>query len=188
MSRDFSVTGLKDLDAYLSALPKNMQKQAYRAGLVAAAKPIRDEARVRVNKQSGKLAKAIRTGSPRQNEDGTFSVSVSVSGRQKGSHAFLGLFMEYGVKPHYIARTGKGEGRVALRKAKDGTGTIKGGVMRIGDEFVSGIISHPGYSAHPFLRPALDAKAGEAVKAFADRIRAFLEQKTGFVAPLDEAD
>lgn len=183
MSRDMPVKGLRELDAYLSALPKNMQKGAYRAGLTAAAKPIRDEARNLARRSSGKMARAIKTGSARQNEDGTFSIKVAL----RGEHGFIGLFAEYGVKPHYIARTGKGEGRVAIRKAKEGTGTIQGGVMKIGTDFVSGIISHPGHMAHPFMRPALDAKADEAVKAFADRIRAYIEGKTGFVAPLDEA-
>lgn len=184
MSKDFPVKGLKELDAYLSALPANMQKGAYRAALVAAAKPIRDEARNRVARNSGKLAKAIRTGSARQNQDGTFSIRVSVD---RGEHGFLGFFHEYGVKPHYIARTGKGEGRVALRKAAEGDGTVNNGVMKIGGEFVSGIITHPGYSARPFLRPALDLMADEAVEAFANRIRSYIEGKTGFAAPVAEA-
>jgi len=183
MSRAFPVSGLKELDRYLSVLPKNMQKQAYRSALTAAAAPVRDEARLRAPKQTGKMARAIKTGSARQNPDGTFSISI----RLDGPHSFLGLFHEFGVSPHLIARTGKGEGRVAVRKAKDGKGTINGGVMKIGDDFVSGIITHPGHAAQPFMRPALDAKADEAVQAFAAKIRAYLEGKTGFAAPLDEA-
>lgn len=181
MSRDFPVKGLAELDRFLAALPGNMQKQAYRSALTAAAAPIRDEARLRAPKESGKMAKAIKTGSPRQNEDGTFSVFI----RLDGEHSFLGLFHEYGVSPHLIASTGSGQGRVAVRKAKEGTGTIDAGVMKIGADFVSGIISHPGMAAHPFMRPALDAKAETAVKAFGDRIRAYLEGKTGFAAPID---
>lgn len=183
MTRAFPVKGLKELDAYLSALPKNMQKGAYRAGLTAAAKPIRDEARLRAPKQTGKMAKAIKTGSARQNPDGTFLISI----RLDGEHSFLGLFHEYGVSPHLIAATGKGEGRVAVRKASEGTGKVQNGVMKIGNKFVSGILTHPGHAAHPFMRPALDAKADEAVQAFAAKIRAYLEGKTGFAAPLDEA-
>lgn len=183
MSRDFPVTGLKELDKYLSALPKNMQKGAYRAGLTAAAAVVRDEARLRAPKKTGKMAKSIKSGSARQNQDGTFSIQI----RLEGLDGFLGVFHEYGVSPHLIASTGKGEGRVAVRKASEGTGTVQNGVMKIGDDFVSGIISHPGHRAQPFLRPALDAKSEGAVKAFADRIRAYIEGKTGFAAPLDEA-
>lgn len=182
-ARLIPVSGLKELDRFLSVFPKNMQKAAVRQGLTAAAKPVRDEARLRAPKQTGKMAKAIKTGSPRQNPDGTFSVSI----RLDGEHSFLGLFHEYGVAPHLIARTGKGEGRVAVRKAAAGEGTIQGGVMKIGDDFVSGIISHPGHAARPFMRPALDAKADEAIKAFGDKIRAYMEGKTGLVVPVGEA-
>lgn len=183
MSRDLPLKGLKELDGYLSALPKNMQKAAYRQALTAAAKPVRDEARLRAPKATGKMAKSIKTGSPRQNQDGTFSVLV----RMEGKNSFLGPFFEYGVAPHLIASTGKGEGRVSVKKAAEGTGTVKNGVMKIGDRFVSGIIQHPGIAAHPFMRPALDAKADEALQAFAGKIRAYLEGKTGFAAPVDEA-
>ncbi len=183
MSRNFPVKGLADLDAFLSALPQRMQKQAIRQGLTAAAAPVRDEARARAPKQSGKMAKAIKTGSPRQNQDGTFSVSI----RLVGKNAFLGPFFEFGVSAHLIARTGAGEGKVAVRKASEGKGKVSTRPMKIGDRYVSGIIQHPGFAAHPFMRPALDAKADEAVQAFATKIRAFLEGKTGFVAPVDEA-
>ena len=183
MSRDFPVKGLRELDRFLSAFPQNLQKNAYRAGLTAAAAPVRDEARVRAQKQSGKMAKAIKTGSPRQNEDGTFSVTISL----KGEHAYLGYFSEYGVKRHLIARTGAKEGRVAIRKAKEGRGKIKGGVMKIGPDFVSGIIDHPGHAAHPFMRPALEAKVNESIDAFAVRMRAYVEGKSGFAMPVDDA-
>jgi HK97 gp10 family phage protein len=183
VSREFPVTGLRELDAYLSHLPANLQKGAYRAGLVAAAAVVRDEARLKAPRKTGKLARSIRSGSARQNADGTFSITVG----PRGNHGFLGLFHEFGVRPHYIARTGKGEGRVAVRKAAAGEGKVNAKVIKIGDDFVSGIISHPGHSPRPFLRPALDIKADEAVQAFATRIRAYIEGKTGFSAPLDEA-
>lgn len=176
-----NVKGLKELDAFLAALPKKLETGAYRAGLTAAARVIADEAKVRVPRKTGKLAKAIGSSSPRKNQDGTFSISVRVRGpNEKGgnSHAFLGLFHEYGVRPHLIASTGKGEGRVAVKKAKDGTGTIDAKVLKIGDRYVSGVVSHPGHAARPFMRPALDAKWLEAVEAFRVRIVGYLENKT----------
>lgn len=176
MSRTSPVRGGKDIAAALTALGKRIETQAVRSGLTAAAAVIRDEARVRAPKQTGKMAKSIKSGSPRRHQDGTFSVSV----RLVGDHAFLGFFHEYGVAPHLIARTSGGEGRVALRKAFDGKGTIKARPMKIGDRYVSGILQHPGHAAHPFLRPALDAKADEAVSAFRNKIVAVVEGKTGY--------
>jgi len=184
MSRNFPVKGLADLDAYLQLVPKRMQKQGVRQGLTAAAAPVRDEARARAPKKSGKMAKAIKSGSPRQNQDGTFSISI----RLDGEHAFLGAFFEFGVTAHLIARTGAGQGKVAIRKAAEGKGKISTKPMKIGDRYVSGIIQHPGIAAHPFLRPALDAKADESIQAYAGKIRDFLQGKTGFVAPIAGAD
>lgn len=185
MSRRFPVTGGKEIAATLAALGKRIESQAMRSGLTAGAAVIRDEARQRAPKDTGAMAKSIKTGSPRKNQDGTYSVSI----RLVGKHAFLGLFHEYGVKSHLIASTGKGEGRVAVRKAKDGTGEVNSGVMKIGDRFVTGILTHPGHAAHPFMRPALDARAADAVKAVRDRIVAVVEGKTGFNidAGVDEA-
>lgn len=184
-----SVKGLKELDAFLSALPKKLETGAYRAGLTAAARVIANEAKLRAPKKTGKLAQAIGLSSSRKNQDGTFSISVRVRGpEEKGgnTHAFLGILHEYGVAPHLIASTGKGEGRVSLR-----TGEATTGVLKIGDDFVSGVISHPGHAAHPFMRPALDAKWRDAVEAFRVRIVSYIEGKTGFNAGaavgLDEA-
>ncbi|USA39624.1 HK97 gp10 family phage protein [Pelagerythrobacter marinus] len=186
MSKAFPVEGLKQLDAYLSALPKNMQTGAYRAGLTAAARVIRDEARLRAPRKSGKMAKAIRSGSPRRNEDGSFSISVALRGND---HAFLGLFFEYGVAPHYITAGGAPMSARKLTQAarREGSSDVATGALKIGGNYVTGAVLHPGIRPHPFLRPALDIKADEAVKAFAERTRAYIEGKTGFTAPLAEA-
>lgn len=176
MSRNSPVRGGKEIAATLTALGKRVETQAIRSGLTAAGAVVRDEARVRAPKQSGKMAKSIKTGSPRRNQDGSYSVSV----RLVGDHAYLGFFHEYGVAAHLIARTAGGEGRVAVRKAADGKGTITARPLKIGDRYVSGILQHPGHAAHPFLRPALDAKAEDAVEAFRNKVVAVVEGKTGF--------
>lgn len=183
---DIAVKGLRELDNYLSHLPRNLQKGAYRAGLVAAAAVIRDEARLRAPKRTGRMAKSIKTGSARQNQDGTFSVSV----RLQGPHDFLGVFHEYGVAPHFISPGDSGvSARLTTRRAnEDGLSSdVETGALKIGDNFISGGVMHPGHGAHPFMRPALDTKANEAVMAFRDRIVGYLEKKTGFnaSAPLD---
>lgn len=186
MSRTIPVKGIKETMAFLEAFPMRIQKGAVRSGLTAAAKPVRDEARLNAARASGKMAKAIKTGSPKVEEGGRVTIKV----RLAGPHSFLGKFIESGVAPHLIARTGAGQGRVAVRKAFEGRGEVEGGVMKIGDDFVSGIIQHPGFAAKPFMRPALDTKAEEAVQAFAGRIRTYLKDKTGFTAPaqLDEVE
>lgn len=192
MSGTFPLKGGRGLDAFLAAFPKNLQTNAIGNGLRAAAKPVLEEARLRAPKASGKMAKSIRASQVRTNADGTMSIRIRLANPKEpggNTHAFLGLLFEYGVAPHLIASTGSKEGRVAVRKAKAGKGTVENGVMKIGDDFISGIISHPGFAAQPFMRPALDAKAGEAVDAFRTRIVAYIEGKTGFNfdAGMDEA-
>ena len=193
MNRNIEMKGTKELDRFLAALPANLQKQAIRQALTAAAAPIREEARLRVPKKTGMLARAIRTSSPRQNPDGTFSIKVQLTGNE---HAFLGYFFEYGVAPHFIragdsgfsarilSRRGKSGIDVAARRGKK---TGENQVLAIDGQLVSGAVHHPGIRAQPFLLPALDVRAEDAVRAFAGRIRAFIEGKTGFDVPMDEA-
>ena len=42
---------------------------------------------------------------------------------------------------------------------------LKRGSLKIGENFVGPVVMHPGHAAKPFLRPALDQKAEEAVNA-----------------------
>lgn len=165
MTNAVPVKGLKEVLDTLEALPKRLRTSGYRRGLTAAAAVVRDEARLRAPRQSGKLAKAIRSGSPKRRQDGNYAISVRLTGN---NHAFLGLFFEYGVAPHMIPKPKKGEAKAPRV------------VFRIDGKFVSGPISHPGIRPQPFLLPALDAKAAEAVQAFRDRIIEVVQQKTGF--------
>lgn len=173
------VKGLDEVLAVLSAFPVKLQNQAVRQGLTAAAAVVRDEARMRAPKDSGRMAKSIKSGSPRKIGDGIYSISIRLDGRGN-NHAFLGLFFEYGVLPHYITA---GDGDVSARKLtqnvrKEGATDA----LKINGKFVTGAILHPGFAARPFLRPALDIKADEAVRAMAGKITAFVESLTGFKA------
>lgn len=190
MSRNIPIKGLKELDAVLATLPDKMQTSAYRSALTAAAAVIGKEARLRAPKKTGGLAKSIKW-STRRLEDGTFRASIGPK-KHPSKHGFLGLFHEYGVAAHAIASTPKGVGRVGLNAAI-GAGNVSQVIqkpLKINDGFATWVM-HPGHAAQPFMRPALDAKADEAVQAFADRIKRFLGEKTGFNAralnSLDEA-
>ncbi|MEO1488768.1 MAG: HK97-gp10 family putative phage morphogenesis protein [Pseudomonadota bacterium] len=176
--------GMREFEAVLSALPANIQRNAMGRGLRAGARVIRDEARLRAPKDTGKMAKAIRTGSPRKREDGTFTIRIYVDERKE--HGFLGYFIEYGVLPHFISASGVQTGdnaRASSRAARRANRRARenGGVLVIGNDFVSGVVEHPGHAAHPFMRPALQNKANEAVAEFAKAVRAYVEDLTGFV-------
>lgn len=173
--------GLKETMAFLEAFPKRIQNGAVRSALTAAARPVRDQARANAPRETGKMAKAIKTGAPKINQDGTVSIRV----RLRGEHSYLGWFHEYGVRPHFISAGDSGlSARKLTTKARNGSSSdVDTGALKIGDNYVTGTVLHPGFAARPFLRPALDMKAQEAVTAFADRLRSYLKDKTGFTAP-----
>jgi len=70
-------------------------------------------------------------------------------------------FFETGVQPHEI----KAKRKAALAFPYQGRGE---------EGTVTKRVSHPGMAARPFLRPAFDAKKGEAEDAVGDELRAAL--------------
>lgn len=187
MSKTVPMKGIKETMAFLQAFPERIQKGAVRSALTAAAKPIRDQARADAPRESGKLRKSIKTGSPRIETNGTVSIKV----RLAGEHSYLGRFIEYGVAPHFIRAgdSGLSPRKLTQKAGREGTTEVDG-AMKIGQNFVTGAVLHPGFPARPFLRPALDTRADDAVRAFGDRLRSYLKDKTGFTAParLDEVE
>lgn len=179
--------GFNELNEWLSVFPAKLQKNAVKSALIAAARPVRDEARSRAEHKTGKMRKAIKTSKPNINQDGTVSVKVKLD----GDHSFLGWFQEYGVAPHFIRAGDSGKTPRLLNKAAkrgDVLGDVATGHLKIGDNFISGEVFHPGRAARPFLRPALDVRAKDAVQAFGDRLASYLKDKTGFSAPAVEID
>jgi HK97 gp10 family phage protein len=179
--------GAQETLAFLNAFPERLRKGAVRAALTAAARPIRDQARLNAPRDSGALAAAIKTGSSSVNPDGTVSIKV----RLRGRHSFLGLFFEYGVRPHLIAVS---DAEVPRYKTRSGlerkrsigfvNQAVRAGSLVIGREFIGPVVQHPGFAARPFLRPALDNKADEAIRAFGVRLSGYLKDKSGFTAPV----
>lgn len=179
--RNIAIKGGPELMAFLDAFPLKLQKGALRAAMTAGAKPVRDRARALAPRKTGQMAKAIKTGSPRIDPDGTVRIKVRLAGK----HSFLGTFIEYGVRPHVIqARSDLKPRAINKRMNAEGFTNMGGGVLKIGDNFVSGAVLHPGFPARPFMRPALDLAAGEALNAMGDRLRSYLQSKASFTAPV----
>jgi len=161
----FRLKGGPELLQLLDQLPKNLERNVIRGGLRAGAKVIQQQAKANVPVKTGQLKRAIGIGT---RTDGA-KLSSYVKLRGKGS--YLGLFIEYGVAPHLISVT---EADVPVRQTRHGPRKVsistmnkmlKRGSLKIGENFVGPVIMHPGHAAKPFLRPALDQKAEEAVTA-----------------------
>jgi len=159
--------GGPELLAVLDQFPENIERNVLRGALRAGAKPIQDLAKEKVRRRSGALARAIVRGS--RTEGGQPRGYVKL----RGKHAFLGLFLEFGVKLHLIKvsdedrdRLGKttrhGFRRFSMRTINN---MVTRGSLKIGKNFVGPVVTHPGFASMPFMRPALDEGMAAAIKA-----------------------
>lgn len=149
MPSTFRTRGGPEILDLLGQLPTRWAKKVVRGGARAMARVVRDDAKVRVKRKSGKLARAIKSS---DRIDGTLVIARI---RVKGPHAYVGVFLEQGVLPHEI-------------------GAKKKGALSLGPDLVRGRVHHPGFGAMPFMRPALDTKAQEAINAMGEHIRSRL--------------
>ncbi len=165
MTIKVQILGEQQIGKLLEDMAVKLQRNTLRRGLYRAAKVIAEEVSVQAPRDPGKPDLAdtphVSTGAP----NGVPTAKV----RLKGPHSYLGLFLEHGVAPHLI-------------KSKDG------GPMKIGNNVFEGPIQHPGFAPKPFMRPAFDAKADDATKAFGDYLRSQIKDKGYEVAGLEPED
>jgi hypothetical protein len=148
----YRINGGRELAALLARLPVEVETKILGNGLMAGANLIRDEARSLVRTKSGLTRKSIKSA-----RSTTPTGQVVAKVKLKGKHAFIGKFLEYGVAAHQIWVHSQKESLV-----------ING--VPIGK-----MVRHPGFAPMPFMRPALDAKAGEAVQAVAGYLTRYLK-------------
>lgn len=150
---EFRFEGLADLERRLTELPTKLAKNIMRGALRAGAGMFRAEARARVPVDSGALRASIRVSARLKGTEVT--ARVTAGGRSRKGDAYYAHMIEFGTKAH----------RIGPKNAK--ALVINGQVMR-------GEINHPGASARPFMRPAFDGRAQQAVgtvaKYIADRL------------------
>ena len=158
MSDLVHVKGLDELQKLLDTLSAKMEQNVMRGALRAGMKPIRDEAKAGAAKATGELAAGLRVSVRAR------AGKVTASLRAAGKHGYLARWIEYGTAAHRIA-------------AK------KGGALFFNGSAVK-FVDHPGSKARPFLRPALDARAQDAVIAAGNYIKQRLSTKHG----IDTAD
>jgi HK97 gp10 family phage protein len=146
----FKIKGGKELHALMQQLPVEVETKILRNAMARGARVIADEAKLRVPDDEGLLRKSNKTS--RNTKNGQVIAKVKL----KGPHSYVGTFMEYGVLPHIIS-------------VADGEGA-----MKIGKNFVTGAVKHPGHASHPFMRPALDARAEEAINVIGEYLGSYL--------------
>lgn len=154
MSDLVHVKGLDQLARVLAELPAKLERNVMRGALRAGMKPIQAEARHNVAVSSGQLRDGLKISVAAKG--GTVTAKL----RAGGKHGYIARWVEFGTRPHKIP-----------------------GKLAIGGQVVTGV-EHPGVRPRPFLRPALDARASEAVVAAAEYMKKRLAAKEG----LDTAD
>ena len=159
---EINIKGGEELSKALKQLSPKIEKNIMRAALRAGAKVIADEAKRNVPEKSGELKKSIRSGSK-----ATRQGQVIATAKAGNDKAWYWRFVEFGTQAHLIM-------------AKNQKSMAFGGVF-------AKQIEHPGATARPFMRPALDAKAQEAIQKVADVVRQRLT-KEGINVPDVEPD
>lgn len=141
---------------YMAQLPEQIERSLLPGAARAGAKVIADEAKERA--RSGEIAEKI--GVRVVGGDGHVVAKIRVG---PGWARSLAIWQEYGTAPHFITvddsqREGMTVGRInRLAKVK--------GTLVINGRPVGTTVHHPGAQAYPFMRPALDVKEADAIRA-----------------------
>lgn len=153
-----TVTGREAVRSYIAGLPKEIEDKLLRGAGRAGIGVIADEARDRCI--SDKVKAAIKT-KVKAEPNKIMARCTANMGRLQ-----LPIWLEYGTAPHFISVDDRQRGGLGLRRINTKVGENEGnGSLVIGGKFVGSTVWHPGAQAHPFMRPALDAKGGEAITA-----------------------
>ncbi len=176
-----SMRGRSEVSSYIAGAQGKIIKQLLRGAARAGAKVIADDAKARSESDTVAEAIVIRT----RVEEHRIVVRITVKSGWAYARA---LWLEYGTSPHFISvseaqRNGQGIQRINAKVGAAGGDAS----LVIGGEFVGTTVWHPGARAHPFLRPALDIKANEAVQAAQKYINARVS-RAGIVLTDEEDD
>lgn len=154
MSNETHVKGLAELQKFMDQLPPKLEANVMRGALRAGMNQVLPVAKAGVHSVSGELAKGLKVGTRLRGH------TVTASIKAKGKHGPVAHLVEFGTAAHLIAAKARGGALAFL------------GVFR---EF----IRHPGARPKPFMRPALDGQAQNAVIASAEYMKKRLATKEG---------
>jgi HK97 gp10 family phage protein len=146
------IKGGAELNKFLQQLPVKIEQSVLRGALRAGANVVMAEAKANVPVESGQLRDGLKVST--SSRRGRVTAKVKATGK----HAHIAPWLEYGTAAHKITAKGKG--------------------MFFGGLFVKGV-QHPGSRPKPFMRPALDGRAQDAVSAAARYMKQRLATKHG---------
>lgn len=154
-----NIKGATELERTLAQLPVKLERSILRGAVRAAANVIKPIAVSKAPIRKGKLRGSIRVST--RAKGSTVTAIISAGDRKKGG-VFYAHMVEGGTKPHLI-------------KAGKSKSLSIGGGRSVNVRYPSKV-NHPGAKPSPFMGPALDQGADEAVKAVGDYIRRRIEK------------
>ena len=153
MAQEIHVRGLQELQKFLDELTPKIERNVMRGSLRAGMNVVKPVAQADIHSVSGLLAAGLKVGT--RARGGRVTASLKATGK----HAYLAKWVEFGTSAHNIA-------------AK------RGGWLSFMNVFRKEI-AHPGAKRRPFMRPALDGQAQNAVIAAAEYMKKRLATKEG---------
>lgn len=147
--------GKAETKAYLRQLPGKIEERLLRGAARAGIDVIEKEAADRVI--SDEVRENLQTR-VRKREDAIVA-TLSV---KPGWARSVANWLEYGTVGHYISVDPTATGGRSARRVNT---LAKQGVLVINGTPVGATVWHPGARPHPFMRVALDVKAGDAIAA-----------------------
>lgn len=160
-----SVRGKEGVKSYFARLPTQLTDVLRGAGR-AGGRVIAQEAKDRSASQDVAGDVVVKT----KVDEGRIVVTVTV---KPGFNWFRALWLEYGTDPHFISVDDSQRGGQGIRRINQQVRAAGGDAsLVIGGQFVGKTVWHPGARPMPFLRPALDIKEAEAIRAAQAHINA----------------
>ena len=163
----FNIKGFKELDEALKQFPIKLQRNILRHAVKQGANVIKRAAiaMAPVGK-TGKLRRAIKVGVGKKRKN-IYAVTYIVGLNKK--LAWYGRLVEMGAAAHII--------KIRRKKA-----------LTIDDKIVGTVVKHPGIvHRKPFMRPAIDNYAGQAILAIKNDLIQGIEKNLPVMAVDDNA-
>jgi HK97 gp10 family phage protein len=178
------VKGLEAFNRTMDEFPDKFLRNVARGGFRAGMKPVLETSQQNAPVLTGALRDSLHI---RTDVSGTEVVGMV------RTRDWRAKFAEFGTRPHLIS-VREEEKPVNWRRSsrlgrlvRVSMTTINRIALKIGNRFVGRTVNHPGAQARPFLRPALDSRAQDALAAASEYMRNRLATREGLDTPDDDS-
>jgi HK97 gp10 family phage protein len=170
MKIDFNLKGADAFDEMLKQLPPRVASRVANNALRAGARVMNNEAKRLVPVKTGELKASLKVRTRRPKNPAIKAVSFGVRGKE-GPLAHL---IEFGTSPHPIFSN---QGPLSLDHNGQPVVNKEGRATYVLDK-----VQHPGFSPKPFIRPAGDSMASQAVDQIGKTLGTGIEREAAKLA------